>query len=255
MKRIVFAAIIAVAFYIVGLDLDYPHKSYAQSKLPEYELYWEGLKINDILKDREYLEKIRPEINKFAGELGGFAGLIANLFKCASEYTLVNDEPTFVRLHGDIVGYHLSHENMAGFLAVDTDSYATTPDKRICFLQHEWYIFVNNDTFKVVPKVADITDPFPNTVELPEAILTEIETPGTKLNLMTHKLFAKGEGIEVLLVYENGLPLPPEHFLYETDENSCIDIFFDDFPPESDLPVKPSYCLGRCATPRILGTM
>lgn len=285
MKRITLAAIFFAAIYVAGLDLNLPGKAYAQNDLRPFELFWNGRRIDEeLLKDKEavtrlvwdlagveegdpleILTEIRAKMaNKernpiddplprpFRGLGGIFAQAVALNLLCTPD----DEEPTFVPIHGDITGYHYNESIQSGFLKVETVSYYSEDCLSAGldnFKHHEWYIFVDG-IYQVVPRVFDPANPFPG-APIPPDIIPQITSATGDLAHMTHKLFALGEGIEVLNINENGLPLPPTDELYMTDSDSCIDIFFDTYPPETGLPVKPHYCLGRCTRPAIVGTM
>ena len=287
--------IVAIYLVGLDLDLAARSYAQSNTLRP-YELYWKktpgipNVKINDIIDDpielgqlvRDIAGKpmggnvghmacrlarmIKPTLPVCSGgpsiiagiprSLAGLEGMFTHPIVLAANSKLNAGETTFVRFHGEIVGYHYNDSNGSGFLKVETVSYTEDLNNVISnFTQHEWTISIHPGTYIVAGKTGGPDNPFPLAeIEFPQEILDEFE-PGGELEHITHKLFAKGEGIDVLLIKENGVPLSPSHYLYNTDENSCIDILFDQTPPANDLPEKPHYCLGRCGTPQIIGTM
>jgi hypothetical protein len=76
---------------------------------------------------------------------------------------------------------------------------------------------------------------------------------------LKYKLNAKGTGIVVRHVYRkvDSDPielLPPTDPRYASTAESCIDLLFNPYPPETELPPQIGYCLGRCEQPAILNT-
>ncbi|NNE24658.1 MAG: hypothetical protein HKN11_18820 [Rhizobiales bacterium] len=293
MKRVAFVAILAVPIYLTGPELYRSEDAHAQSRLPAYQLFWRDQNLNEVVKDKDTLEKLIREmfsgqedsgttppvteiIQDLKGKIGkgrsafgdddgdgyvpgqilwGFNGIAARqVINVADRIFNGTGEICEVKIEGDIAGYYFSHDNFTGFLAVKTHSYNQCPnDVPTNIKNHEWFIFVSPGTYSVHTKGGDPANPFPGTMELPDDVVTELD--GGAMDHLTHKLFAKGEGIEILAVYENGTLLDRTNELYEIDANSCIDMFFDRFPPETNPPAWPNHCLGRCETPRIVATM
>lgn len=123
------------------------------------------------------------------------------------------------------------------------------------------------------------TDPFPNAVQLSSFMTNPLDLRSVWARGLDHQLLAKGRaGIAVRHVYEMvvSMPNPPynagnpyqlketfkrlpdsgpnRNSVYETTEDSCVDIFFAEYPPALHLPPQIGYCLGRCDHPEIINS-
>lgn len=167
---------------------------------------------------------------------------------------------------GKIRDYVYDDSNKSGHLAVDTrvEIFATRESfvmhKPDVTLRYHWDIEIEPGAFEVQKHSGEDLDPFPGTekhpvpVEFTDATLKDIKKRG-----LIYKLFAKGEKIVVRHIYQvfdDGSieRLPNKDPLYESTEESCIDIMFDRFPPAIDLPPQRGYCLGRCDQPQVVNT-
>ncbi len=150
---------------------------------------------------------------------------------------------------GKIRHYYFNDDTAGGYIEVDTTISITLNGNRVWQRQHFWAIAVAPDTYQVIKKKQDRNNPFPDTVMFSDEKLADIEA-----RLLDHKLFAKGPGIIVIAVYEDGVLLPQSHADYQSGPDSCIDLMFRGRPRESELPTQKDYCLGRCKHPYIINT-
>lgn len=176
-------------------------------------------------------------------------------------------EPELERkVSGKIRHYYFNKTRRSGYLEVDT-VVDTLQDGRIIETdEYFWAIAVRPETFDVVlrcdinpddPNGCDDNGnaPFLDTLALPDAALDETNKDGIWKRGLDHKLWAKGTGIVVVGVIRNGVLLSPDHHpLYVSNEDSCIDLMFAGYPPVSELPPQPGYCLGRCEHPEVVNT-
>lgn len=186
--------------------------------------------------------------------IGGFGlQLVARAF-------LFEDAPAF-RVQGRIRDYVYVDDAQSGHLAVDvrTEFFASAKDRDSgqpplsTELLH-WDIDVEN-VYQVHTRGLDFTDPYPQVdLELPGYAIASIWARDLK-----YKLHAKGTGIVVRHVYRkvDNDPielLPPTDPRYASTDESCIDLLFNPYPPETELPPQIGYCLGRCEQPAIVNT-
>jgi len=80
---------------------------------------------------------------------------------------------------------------------------------------------------------------------------------------LDHKLFARGKDVKIINVYRKIDDYPLMRIdendadgmrFYVSTEESCVDIMFKGYPPESQLPPQVEYCLGRCENPPIINS-
>lgn len=177
-------------------------------------------------------------------------------------------EPALERkVSGKIRKYYFNDDKKDGYLEVDTVVDTLDDGVIVKTDTYSWVITVQPETFTVVPRCDINPDdpngcddngnmPFLDTLALPEAALLQDNPDGIWQRGLDHKLWAKGTGIVVDRVIRNGVLLSPEHHpLYVSNEDSCIDLMFAGYPPVSELPPQPGYCLGRCAHPMVVNTV
>jgi hypothetical protein len=168
------------------------------------------------------------------------------------------------KVRGKIRDYVYVDETHSGHLAVEvgiqTFASAATRDAGGPPIRVEslhWDIDVDG-AYQVHERGTDLNNPFPGVTDLtlPAEAISSIWDPFRDLK---YKLHAKGTKIIVRHVYRkiNGGPLellPSNDFRYTSTEESCIDLLFNPFPPETQLPHQNGYCLGRCKHPFIVNT-
>lgn len=175
--------------------------------------------------------------------LNGVAGIPVLQFL----HAYVTGVPQSVR--GKIRHYYFNDDQKSGYLEVDTEV-DTLQGGTVHTDKYLWQIAVRPGTYEVVEHSGDPNDPFPGTLQFSSGKLADIAA--RKLDT---KLWATGQGIVVIAVKRNGVLLDPAtHPLYVTNADSCIDMMFWGYPPRSELPRQPSYCLGRCAHPLVINT-
>ncbi len=186
-------------------------------------------------------------------DLRGIGGFHARLLVKSALST--RDELLTQNLSGKIRRYIFNEENDAGYLEVDTRVETLVNGVKVKTDKYFWSIAVLPGTYRVIKKDnRDPNDPFPGTVPLPPDALDPDNPRGIIQRGLDHKLFAKGRGIVVLAVTKNGDLLPAEDPVYQSDDESCVDILFNGEPPANRLPNQSAYCLGRCDDPLIVNT-
>jgi hypothetical protein len=196
----------------------------------------------------------REEVPAALTGIGGFSTqlvLRAFLFKEAH------------KVQGRIRDYIYVDATKSGHLAVDVKTlyFASAADRDAGKLPKRtellhWDIEVDS-IYEVHERGTDYDDPFPYVdLELPTNAITSIWDPTRDLK---YKLHAKGPGIKVRHVYrkiDSGTMqlLPSTDYRYTTTYESCIDLLFNPYPPESELPPQKGFCLGRCKHPDIINT-
>lgn len=178
-------------------------------------------------------------------------------------------EPELERkVSGKIRHYYFNDDNKGGYLEVDTVVDTLRDGEIVHTDTYFWAIAVRPETFEVVPRCDINPDdpngcddngnaPFLDTLALPAKRLdpNDPEKDSIWQRGLDHKLWAEGTGIVVVGVIRNGVLLSPDHHpLYVSNEDSCIDLMFAGYPPVSELPPQPGYCLGRCAHPEVVNT-
>ena len=153
-------------------------------------------------------------------------------------------------IRGKITRYYYNDYTSGGYLEVKTIVRRfNAAGAQIAKNRYFWAISIRPDTFTVHRRNdVDPDDVFPGTLPIS---LSHVEERG-----LDHKLYATGEnqGIVVLGVYQNGTLLPQSHPYYDMTPTSCIDLLFNGYPPEDELPEQRFYCLGRCDSPPIVNT-
>jgi hypothetical protein len=167
------------------------------------------------------------------------------------------------KVQGKIRDYNYMDATKSGHLAVDvtTQFFASVEDRDAgrppvrAELLH-WDIDVDG-AYEVHERGTDRNNPFPQVdLALPGHAIASIWSPVRDLK---YKLHAKGMGIIVRHIYRKvdggAMELLPstDHRYTQTDE-SCIDLLFNPYPPERELPSQNGYCLGRCEDPAIINT-
>lgn len=125
---------------------------------------------------------------------------------------------------------------------------------------YRWKIRVINNGFRIVPKGADPSDPFPETLQFTPEMVNRINFLG-----FMFKLWAEGTDIKIDEVARKAgsspnfvvLPQSNPNFakLYEEIDENCIDMLFVARPPQTLEGLDPPlYCLGRCEGPLIVNT-
>ena len=131
-----------------------------------------------------------------------------------------------------------------------------------------WEVKVNDRGYKIVQRVNAARrnpqlDPFPGTMQLPEAALDENDAESIWVRNLTYKTYAAGTTIEVLNVHRvadggvvSRLSESDYPALYASTASSCVDMLTDGEPPhdETGLPEQTGYCLGRCAHPFVINS-
>lgn len=165
------------------------------------------------------------------------------------------------RVRGKIRDYLYDEGTASGHLAVDvrTEFFASAKDRDSgrppvrTELLH-WDIEIDG-AYEVHPRGLDFLDPFPDVdLELPGYAIASIWNRDLK-----YKLHAKGPGIIVRHIYSKVDDNPiqrvrSEDPRYAQTDEACIDIFFNPYPPETELPPQIGYCLGRCEQPAVVNT-
>lgn len=205
-----------------------------------------------LLQGIDQLSFTQEEVPAALRGIGGFGvQLVARAFLLEEAH----------RVRGRIRDYVYVDDTKSGHLAVDvrTEFFASAQDRDSgqsplrTELLH-WDIEVEN-VYEVHPRGLDFTDPFPEAdLTLPGYAIASIWNRDLK-----YKLNAKGTGIVVRHVYRkvdsNPIELlPPTDPRYASTAESCIDLLFNPYPPETELPPQIGYCLGRCEQPAILNT-
>ncbi len=185
-----------------------------------------------------------------------------------------------MNLAGQIVDYHHNDGDGSGRIeSITYIEYAYTPPGGGAPVEwtdaYRYKVVIDPGGFEVVPR-CDVnppqctpgdTDPFPGTIGFDSQTLQRIWDPTDGFR---YKLWANGTEIRVTEVkrvanYTGGVDwstvpaLPnagPYARLYETDADSCVDMMFQNEPPETlpDDAAPPFYCLGRCADPLLINT-
>jgi hypothetical protein len=184
--------------------------------------------------------------------IGGFGTLLA-----ARAYFF--DEAH--RVQGRIRDYVYVEDAQSGHLAVDvrTEFFASAKDRDSGGLPTRtellhWDIDVEG-VYEIHHRGLDFTNPFPQVdLALPGYAIAAIWARDLK-----YKLHARGPGIVVRHVYrkidEDPIArLPSTDPRYASTDASCIDLLFNPYPPETELPPQIGYCLGRCEHPPIVNT-
>jgi hypothetical protein len=165
------------------------------------------------------------------------------------------------RVQGRIRDYIYVEDGQSGHLAVDvrTEFFSSVKDRdsgkppNKTELLH-WDIDVAG-IYQIHQRGTDFLNPFPQVaLDLPGYAIFGIWARDLK-----YKLHAKGTGITVRHVYRkiDGDPivlLPSTDPRYDSTDASCIDLLFNPYPPEIELPPQIGYCLGRCDHPAIVNT-
>ncbi len=238
-----------------------------------------------ILKDANRLDEAVTAMDGHGANLGarirsadnsafanGLAGVSARLFLDAAKLTL-NQNDNFgqeirVDTTGQIEAYFYDDATGSGCLRVLMVTTAKRADGKQRSLAYRWTVFVDTIAgkkgFNAAPKVPT-TDP---TYNANDVFLTG---PGTAADTVAisaamaagfeYKLWAKGASIRVTRVERkigNGSfkLLRSNHPFYRTTAESCIDMMFASYPPQTIPPGEgpPYYCLGRCKNPYIVNT-
>ena len=165
------------------------------------------------------------------------------------------------KVQGKIRDYVYDEGAKSGHLAVDvrTLTFASVKDRDSgkpptkTELLH-WDIDVEG-VYEVHSRGLDFLDPFPDV----DLTLPGYAIAGIWIRDLRYKLHAKGTGIKVRHIYrkvDDGPIelLPAADPLYASTGDSCIDLLFNPYPPELELPPQIGYCLGRCEHPAILNT-
>jgi hypothetical protein len=167
------------------------------------------------------------------------------------------------RAQGRIRDYVYVDQDKSGHLGVDViiQYFASAQDRDAgaapirTELLH-WDIDVDG-AYVVHERTGPRENPFPQvTLTLPEHAIASIWDPTRDLK---YKLHARGTDIIVRHVYrkaEGGAIelLPSTDYRYTSTADSCIDLLFNPYPPEFELPPQKGYCLGRCEHPFIVNT-
>lgn len=190
---------------------------------------------------------------KVPEELQGFEGLSTRLLL----KMLLLGEVEY--LYGKIRSYVYLDEQKAGLMNVDMCL------DRKAFLH--WDIMVTNGGYDVFERSKDIGDfphnPFPDLdMELPNKSTNPADSRSVWARDLDHKLHAQGKtGIEIRNIYylESSTSelkrLDDDHRLYKVDNNSCIDLFTQGYPPATYGQLTDNdYCLGRCKHPAIINS-
>jgi len=168
-------------------------------------------------------------------------------------FHLDNDDPQDMKGHG-----HLAVEMKTEYFDHVNGSDVVTRREIL-----NWDIEVKRNGYKVVkregPRDISNREPFPNTIPLPAEKVDPSNADSIWARDLDYKLFARGNSIFVRNIYrqvdDNSIELLPRtHSYYNITECSCIDIMFDGFPPELELPPQAGYCLGRCNSPYIMNS-
>jgi hypothetical protein len=179
------------------------------------------------------------------------------------------DQKLIVTVSGQILDYGYNATDGSGH--IESITYITrtrvpkgTGTPRSRETAYKYKVVVDPGGFTVVNRDDNAMDgPFPGTLPF---------TPEMKANVhlreLMYKLWAKGTKIRVTEVsvkrnYDPTnpppamwQPLPANHPIYSTNDQSCIDMMFKITPP----PVLPNgaeppfYCLGRCSNPFLVNT-
>lgn len=211
--------------------------------------------------------------------LTGLGGIFGNAFLDLSRQTLHGGgnghfnpaKRVVVSLSGRILDY--SYDDSTGSGMIEAITYVThrvvpasgqlTPAHTDAY---KFKVRVDPGGYTVVPHSNNRDDPFPNTLAFSEPLKDRVESLGFR-----HKLWATGTSIVVEEVrldqnYNPNLPHTPNWLdlsnipkyarLFQTSDNSCIDMMFVDFPPATfgELEAPPFSCLGRCADPLLINT-
>jgi hypothetical protein len=162
------------------------------------------------------------------------------------------------KISGLIRHYYFNDGTRGGYLEVDTKVETLQNGTVVQTDTLFWAVAVRPGTYQVHKRKEDPAhypdDPFPGTVEFPQPAIDPNNPDGIWKRELDHKLFAKGTGIVVLGVIKNGVLLDQTNYRYTSTAASCIDLMFKGYPPESELPPQPAYCLGRCDHPQIVNT-
>lgn len=215
--------------------------------------------------------------------LTGLGGIYGHAFLDAAERKQVRDirrgnwgkfdnlTGVTISLSGQIIDYYYDKINNSGRIESITYVERTvvppgggTPDTKTD--AYRFTVMVNGGFHEEEKKSANSSNVFPDF-----AAETGIQINSTKASGFNWKLWASGTSIavtEVKLIknYSGGedwsgvSPLPMDHpkykRLYQTDSDSCVDMMFENEPPQilPDSAAPPFYCLGRCKNPMIINT-
>jgi hypothetical protein len=159
------------------------------------------------------------------------------------------------RVRGKIRQYYFNDDEKGGYLEVDTVVETLQGGSVVDNDTYFWAIAIRPGTYRVVDREdPPTTDPFPNTVDFSDEAVDTSNPDSIWGRNLDQKLFGKGTGIVVIAVRKNGVLLPTTHYLYESSEDSCIDLLFWGYPRKTELPKQRYYCLGRCAHPQVVNT-
>jgi hypothetical protein len=159
------------------------------------------------------------------------------------------------RVRGKILHYYFNDASKGGYLEVYTVVQILQGGSVVSTDTYFWAIGVAPGTFEVVERVdSSPDDPFPGTLQLPDAALDPNNPEGIWQRGLDHKLWAEGTGIDVVGIIKNGTLLPFDDPLYASNADSCIDLMTAGYPPQNVLPPPSGYCLGRCEHPEVVNT-
>jgi hypothetical protein len=165
----------------------------------------------------------------------------------------VTGEPQRVR--GKIRQYYFNDDEKGGYLEVDTVVETLQGGSVVDTDTYFWAIAIRPETYRVVDREdPPTTDPFPDTVDFSDEAVDPSNPDSIWGRNLDQKLFGEGTGIVVVAIRKNGDLLPTTHYLYDSSEDSCIDLLFWGYPPKTELPKQRYYCLGRCAHPQVVNT-
>ena len=165
------------------------------------------------------------------------------------------------KIRGRIRDYLYVEDDQSGHLAVEvrTEFFASVKDRDSgkaplrTELLH-WDVDVE-DAYGIHHRGLDFTNPFPQV----DLALPGYAIAGIWARDLKYKLHAKGTGIVVRHVYRKIdddaiVRLPSTDPRYLSTDESCIDLLFNPYPPETELPPQIGFCLGRCDHPPIVNT-
>ena len=211
-------------------------------------------------------QQAKINIVRNSGVAKGLQGVVTRSFLDAAEHTL-NKGNNFAKpvqsiTIGKLEAYYYDDSTQEGCLRVlmETTSWHTT-GSAIRTIAYRWTI---SGSFNVAGRTPsgdpafDPNDVFPDSDTVPIPVAMAEDENGEPFQ---YKLWAKGNMIQHIKVEKrkpNGTfqPVQPSDGLHQVTDQSCIDMMFKDYPPQTLSPdaAPPFYCLGRCEDPPIINT-
>lgn len=231
-------------------------------------------------------ERFEGDLEAYPASLGGISGintllylehhLVDRGFLTSEDIGLICDPGKLFeyrsKLCGKIIKYTFNDKEKSGHLCVDLihEQFCTREEFLLCAPQrttyYRWVIDVLEGGYKVIERndskfPKDPFPPIPNDT-FPTHSLDPTDERGIWFRCLDHKLVAEGKAVVIKDIYRQigdegeciRLDEQIYEHLYQSTDQSCVDIMFRGYPPECELPDQVEYCLGRCAHPPIINS-